>query len=626
MAEVGIEVKGDNSDHSESLAVAANVYKPIEALRYSKYADKDSISVAYFESKQLFSDENVVLEDHSLFSNYNDRRNIDEKIWKKYNELTFISKYKDIIITFVEGRSQDGQEITPFFYKQKSCENVLQVRVEKITNQSEDPEVVNDGHTIVKGEVFFNYKNKYNSVTGEYTLYYINTSHADGTSKTSLLNPTKAIEEANYENIETGKILYSRSYRNQYYSYRIILPNDRTIASYICSNNSGEVSFYVKELEKNCIYLKKPKNQSIKNEWFAEVNNGEVYSIVDGSYRKYSVPEYKNQGFLNRYGYLNVKNKECSVVNNLHIQLPYKNVYSEDLNKDVNVYLYDVDNKLIGAEPLSLVYIDESTGIVRLEGSVPENVEQIYKAEFSYKTESFVLNEINLNPYMNPEAINETYHVYVKPNEDAKSIEIIKESKSYPIEDSWLYLGSINYEEDYDLERSLSFDLKNNERFTSAEDAFDKNPYVLQSKYGYGHNGQKLQKNNIVIVDVPFSYEREDFYTEKELYKLFKRKLKPATNLVINYVKDSPKVYLISNETSNITVGCTWEGLGTYKLYSIQEGVAGSKNTIGTYNDIPDGDYKITFTDVNTQSGHTYTYSIEYNDVTSDRTLKIKAK
>ena len=96
--------------------------------------------------------------------------------------------------------------------------------------------------------------------------------------------------------------------------------------------------------------------------------------------------------------------------------------------------------------------------------------------------------------------------------------------------------------------------------------------------------------------------------------------------MVINYVKDSPKLHLVSNETSRITIGCTWEGLGTYKLYSTQEGVAESKMTIGTYSGIPNGDYIITFTDNNVAADHIYTYSIEYNSVISDRTLKIKAR
>jgi hypothetical protein len=628
MAGIEIKVNSGPITISEKIDIQANIYKPIEAVRYSKYADKDSVTVAYFESKELFSEDSVVLEDHSIFSSYNDRRNIDEQIWKKYNELVFTSKYKEILITFVEGTSFKGTEVTPLFYKQKDCQDVVAVTVEKITNKSESVETVNFGHAIVSGEIYYNYENSYNAITGEYTLYYLTISYQDGGSDRRILNPTKAIEEATYETLTSSKITYSRRYRNQYYSYRIILPEDKTIASYICSNNSGEVSFYVKELEKNSIYLKKPRNQSIKNEWFAEVNNGEVYSVVDSVYRKYSIPEYSNQGFSVKHGFLYVKDKECSVINNLHLQLPYKNIYANNLAEDIKIYKYDIDNKLVDGEPLSVLYIDETTGIVRLEESIQENVEYIFKAEFHYRTDSFVLNQFNLNPYMNPEAIYETYHVYVKPNESRRSVQVFKASElsNLPeIAESWLYLGSMNYEEDYDIEQSLSFQLNNNKRFVSEEDSFSKNPYILQSKYGYGNNGQKLQKNNIVIVDVPASYEAEDFYTEKELYTLFKRKLKPSTNLVINYVDDMPKLELVSNEGESIEVSCSWEGLGTYQLYR-EDSSSPGKNNIDTYNNIPTGRYEISFTDATVVSGTTYTYTISYNSKVSKRTLRVKAR
>lgn len=626
------EIKVDGQQpFSESINVAANIYKPIETVRYSKYADKDSISVAYFESKELFSDNNLVLEDHSIYSSYNDRREIDEQIWKKYNEVVFTSKYKDIMITFVEGTSYNGSETTPLFYKQKDCTDVVSVSFEKITNQSEEGIAVHFGYAIVNGEVFYNYKNYYNSVSGEYVLYYLTVSYSNGRSETKLLNPVKAIEEANYETIESDSITYFRSYRNQYYLYRIILPTNKTIASYLCANDSGEFSFYIKELKKNTIYLKKPKNQSIKNEWFIEVNNGEVFSIVDSVYNKYSIPEYKYQGFSKEYGCLRVKDKECAVINGKHIQLPYSNIYVDQLDQDVIISKYDIDNKII-QDKLSIEDIDQTTGIVKLQDSIETGIEYIFKAEFHYKTESFVLNAYNLNPYMNPEALYETYHVYVKPNQSRRSIEVLKASDlvsdSPPvIEDSWLYLGSMNYEEQYDLEDSFSFDLNNNKRFVSDTEAFSKNPYILQSKYGYGSNGQKLQRNNIVIIDVPASYEAEEFYTEKELYTLFKRKLKPSTNVIINYVDDMPKLELVSNDDEGIKISCSWEGQGIYTLYRETQGESG-KFEVDQTNQIPNSPYVLEFLDAadSITSGEIYTYIIFYNGKFSKRTLTVKAK
>jgi len=556
------KLPGSPREYEQTLKISVTVSKPIERLRYSRVIDKNSVATAYFESESLNSSKNLILEDNSMSYNFNDRRNFDPQLFKKTENLFWQSPYRDVLFTVFTGRNKHS-EIIPLFYKQKISKGkrIVAAEIQRITNSSEKDDI-NYGFAIIDGNLYYNYVNEYDSVTKVYKFYTLNIRYDDGSSEDCLINPIPAIEKATYENL--NQIRYTQQQLASSYRYNILPPKGKTIAQLICSlDNTFEL--YVKELETNSIYLKIPENQGIENEWFAEIVAGEVFKATDTEILRYQIPEYRKQNFSIEAPNLKVFNKDCWVITPKVIKVPYSEVsYSEDF--DLEIYVFDLNEEKIGGDdPLKIKSVDQKNGFVELEEQLRVNDGEDYyvRANFYYKTKTFYYNKINLNPFLDSKNKDKKHYFYVKPNQDIASIEVANAPLNEP---TWLYLGAIYYQETCELENSLSFNLENNERFTSFEDALNKNPRLLQSKYGYGELGQAIQKNKVVVVNLPEEYETSSNYTQDQLYALFKRKMRVDTNIVFNFVREESKLSLVEVTNDSVEFKASWEGPGLHEV------------------------------------------------------------
>lgn len=562
--------KDQNTTVTVSCGIKAYVSKPIEKLRYTTQTDYKSIATNYFESSELNSSKNLKIEDYSISYSFNDKRNLDERKFKNLGAITkYFSPYKDVIFTYMVGAGQSNNEIVPLFYKQKkdANKNIVRVSVELKTNNTAN-QSVNYGNAIVDGEFYYNYQNEYDPITGDYKLYFLSISYDNGSSETVIINPIPAIEKADYNNL--NKTRYTSLKRSNGYEYSILLPGDINLAAFKCGlEDNSNLNLYVKELEKNSIYLKAPENQSVENEWIVEITNGEVYQISENQIYKYSLPEYKKQPFSVEAPLLEVFDKDCYKVTEKIVKLPFAEVkHSPSQSIEIIIEEYDLNNEKIG-EPKEIKSVDEKNGFVELTKNLNFDSDTYLRASFYYKTDTYYYNKINLNPYFNKEALKEKYHFYVKPNEDVEALVCLKQSEldsDTQDKSRWLYLGAVSYEEDYLIEDSFSFSLNNKLRYYSWEDVLKRNPYLLQSKYFYGENGQALQKNNIVVLELPAEYETSPEYSEKELYNLFKTKLKSSTNLLLDYYFDEPQLKITNYKKDEAEIECSWEGPGIYEL------------------------------------------------------------
>lgn len=573
-----ITLKGAASQKSESCSIKAYVSKPIEQLKYSSRIDYKSIVTNYFESAELNSSKNLVLEDNSINYHFNDRRNLDERLFEDLGSVVkFTSKYKDVLLTYFVGVGRDSESLVPLFYKQKKAadKKILRVDVELITDTNREKIPITYGNAIIDGEFYYNYENSFDPLTKEYSVYMLNIRYTNGDVEETIINPIEAIEKNSFES--RNKLRYSSLKVAGGYEYSILFPDNQTFAQFKCSTSSknANVNLYVKALNKNSIYLKLPENQPIENEWIVEVVNGEVYNVQPNNIYKYSIPEYKTQPFSKEAPLLEVFDKDCYVVTEKIIKIPFEEVKYIKNNFDIKIIRYNLNNEAIDETPLAIHSVNEKQGFVELEESLSfeqEDKDFYVRASFYYKTSTYYYKLKNFNPYFNKDIINNKYYFYVKPNQDRESLKVYNELdheaslSDGSIEASWLYLGAVFYEEKNGLEDSFSFYLNNTKRYYDEEAILNKNPYLLQSKYFYGENGQSLQKNNIVIVDLPSYYENHPDYSEEELYSLFKMKLKSTTNLVFNYIDDEPKLEIVSYKKDTAAINCSWEGPGTYTL------------------------------------------------------------
>lgn len=599
------------------------VSKPIEKLRYSTRIDKNSVATNYFESEEINSTKNLVIEDNTFNDDFNDRRKFDQQFFKKIKALTYTSVYKKILFTIFTGRNRHAEQI-PLFYKQKKdpTKRILRASFQKNTNASSD-DLVNYGYAVVDGNLYFNYQNKYNSITGEYEIYHLNLSYEDGTSESCLINPVPAIEKRTDTN--SDQITYSQLKVSNGYDYEILTPNNTTIAQLICSLNT-DMFLYIKEEESNSIYLKKPEGQNIENEWIPEIVAGEVYKLTENKLFRYHIPEYKNQSFSIEAPNIKVFDKDCFIVTDKIIQLPFRKISYGGDDYTLTVKRYDLNNKYL--EDLAINSVDALNGFVELESQLPFRTGEDYyiRADFFYKTETYYYNKLNLNPYFNKDAIAEKYYFYVKPNTDDESIVVFKEKENAP-EENWLFLGAIFYEENYSKENSMSFYLGEKQRLFSLEESVDKNPYILQSYLGYGTQGQAIQKNNVVVIDLPAEYEKSEFYSEQELMALFKRKLRMSTNVIFNYVQDESTLKFKTFGPTSVEIELSWEGPGNYKVERSTDSNYTNPTIIyqSDQNERPGNDLLL-ITDQSTGNNTRYYYRVYYNGMVGKHRYSMKTR
>ena len=605
-----------------SYNISSIVSKPLEKLRYSTRIDNNSIVTNYFESASINSSTNLQLEDHSMNYSFNDRRVLDQQEYLVINQMTHSSRYRDNLFTIFTGRNRDG-EVIPLFYKQKTEEGkrISSVRIQVLKN-TEVEDVINFGYAIIDGALYYNYENQYDSVTGKYRLYYLTISYENGDSENTLINPVEAIPKATYQNLNS--LRYTQYKTASGYNYNILTPNNKTVAEMLCNLNA-ELKVYIKPLESNSIYLKLPKNQPVENEWFVEVVAGESYKLTESELLRYQVPEYKRQVFSKEAPNLKVFNKDCFIVTNKIIKLPYNKISYDGSEFDITVQAYNLNNELVG-EPKSIKSVDEKDGFVELETQLFEGNKSdlIIKANFYYKTETYYYSKINFNPYLNKSVLGKKYYFYIKPNEDAESVRVSNTKLNDP---SYLYLGAVFYEENYNLEETLSFEVNNRDRFFSLQDSLKKNPYILQSKFGYGSQGQIVQRNNVVVLNLPEDFKTNTFYTEKQLYELFKRKLKIDTNLVINYSIDEARLTLKQVTDTSVVFESTWEGRGDYLVKISESPNFTDEIDYPVYSDdaAPEN-YVFDISINNLEAGKDYYFKTVYNGVSGKHIYHVKTR
>lgn len=641
-----------NLNFSYSLSfVKSIVSKPIEKLNYSTYHDNKSIGISYFESEELNSDDSLEVVDESWSIEENDRRRFDDSNYFIFNSRSFFTSHKDVVITNIIGTDLHNREI-PLFFKHKiplgkTIYNVDEITM--VTNERKD--TIKYGYSIKKGNLYTNYKNVYDPKTLEYRIYFISGSYTDGTAFSEILNVEPAITELNWENYNVSNIsTYTREEQVDGFLYTVKVSS--TLAAAICANNKS-MNFYLKPLKSNSIYLKKPSIKYIDNEWFVEITNGYLFKSINGKGYKYTIPEYKNQNFNVEKPLIKLDEKDCFIVTNKIIKLPYSKI-KYDVSKELDIVITYYDNEDV-ATSVNIKSVDEHNGFVELEESLPLNKDIQVKASFYYNAESLYYSSINFNPYQNKKALDVKYIFYVLPNSKTKSVYHIEVNKKEGFSDSRLpgvtialtlsnylttlkniqkalILGEVYFKDVSRLKNCFEFDIRRSNILVESklEEVFESNPQLLQSKLGYGKAGQRIPKDNIVFLDLPIELIESGDYTKEQLLNLFKRFLKPSTNLIINYVYKESYLRIDSYIAGSTVLKLSFEGPGEYQLLKLNND---SYETIKTWNiDSQEAydennnvseQYELTYTDTETQEDVRYEYRTVMNNRKSKRIYRM---
>lgn len=600
-----LELHNDHFDIEEQVSVVSYVTAHTEYLRYNKYTDASSTHLSYFESELQTPKNNIKVQDLSFKHPQNNKDELRE-IVEEYSGKSFFSLYKNLLITNVI----DNEGI-PLFYKHKTrFRSEPQIR---IVNENEN-ENVTGSHKYIDGYFFNNYKNDYNYEQNSYQLIFLTGIDIDGNSVSELLNNESAIEELGWRDINLGiasglDILdndsgiakinsYVKTQTGNGYQYDVII-----VENFCESEKQNKI--YVKYLNSNSIYLKKPNNINQENSWFLSINSGFFFTN-----KKYFVPEYEYQNFNPEYGIIKNYDSECYILNKYNNGSILKtlkenllldkevglNITVKLLNSNEEILrVFTSDESLYGLEySENILYeegiesIDSINGVIQLSQDVYADPNRGFeeeikiRADFYSKTSDYIYSKLDINPTFNPEILNHKYYFYLKPNMDFGnsvfwiklnykneikdlndrklwepgnkedlldlSFEQFKETYIYGYQNNFqfLELGEVLYDETAYLDEALVLDIRDNTPIN--EETFNDYLYrqhkVLQSELGYGFEGQVYQSNNIIYVTLPkdLLIQYGGQYQKEELYELLKLKTSPGLEILINFEDKKPEL------------------------------------------------------------------------------------
>ena len=615
---INLEIVNQNEEVESIINLNQVVSKPLEKLQFSKFIDDTSVVLDYFESAELNSKEHLELNNLSWKAAQNNKTFFEDLREGKTTNNIINSAYRDLYITSIVSSNTKENIPKPLWYKHKR-KNIKEINFHVLSKGSLLE--VEEGFILRDGNAYTNYENVFDDASSNYRVYFVSGVTNDGNAFNELLNTEEAIKRTSFEDISLsdGSIIndsYDVIEDNGRYSFRV------NQSKKSCDNEGTSRHIYYKAKDDNLITLLKPESHRMDNPWLMRVTNG--HFIREG--RRYWVPEFRNQPFDGQFGTIRLINKECIYVTESIVKLPVSKIMIDPkqlihidlhvLNESEEVvFALTTDENKVGQKysntnivySLGITSWDEEYGFVELDKSM--DVSYSIKANFFYRADSLLIRDLNVNFYSNSLLINSKVLFYLIPDSTERSVyylifdeedRIIESSKiefksivqgeykseSYIGKSIWdfrnercighnnehqyLELGEISLKENYYLDESIILDVRENGyiKESNAKAYYDRQHKGLQSIYGYGEEGQTVQKNNLIYIKYPIEL-LEAFggpYKERELIRYTKRKLQPGVDLVVEYDYPKARLSFDLNEES-IGINISWEAPGVYQLY-----------------------------------------------------------
>lgn len=619
MPSITLQLINNGPVQYQNIGLACHVKKPLEQFLFKKRLNEGAVALDYYENEKINAKENVFIFDRSHLL-YRDTALLDNTKFKVFSGTSITTQYKDILITDKTGISSQGQEI-PLFYKHVLDEDTVEVDIKISSNMDVDLPFIYKVE-IERNAIYTNASNFFNSKTGRYKIVFINETKSDGSSVNKLLSIEPCLSEATWEDVDpaTGQILnpdqkYTKEETSSGYKYyfngsekyfwtprKTNLLNIKEILGVetnenwfpVVSNgvayrnvNGTGYRYYVSEYSSQNFFPTKPYSNSVQKV-MQFVNSNILYANLNkikiGSALPVEIFVYDEDGIL-----IDIFTNNSSKADTFFDGIPYT-----------------VD---------AIEGYDSETGLIYLNRNLNSNY--TYKGNVFYIKEDLELKSLNVNPVLNPQNRHNKFVIYCIPNtsiweksihylivnEDDKIIECSQNTgdtygslqedingirnpdsvigKNFSLGENsfnssysffnranphqYMILGEMYLTLGRMPEDSFYFPLdRDKEYFKNKKEVFRQNRNTLQSKYGYGENGQNYAENKIAIVEIPIefltTYGGDLEITEVPKYLDYFSQ--SSLNKIIKYVYPEVKVNYIG-DSQNIIFDFEWPGPDT---------------------------------------------------------------
>ena len=173
----------------------------------------------------------------------------------------------------------------------------------------------------------------------------------------------------------------------------------------------GHVIRYREDLR---VRLLPPHEDDPRRPWFARIDTGQVVKNHKGIRYLYRIPEYDEQAWSTLYGkpFVDQTGVQPRRIDNRTLQLPRRPVFFHRGNLVVSI-------NGVRQATSAVEDVDEHNGIVFLSRTFEHR--DVVQVDYTYREESYVYTDINLNPTTNhmPQFVGQVVLFYLKPASDS---------------------------------------------------------------------------------------------------------------------------------------------------------------------------------------------------------------
>lgn len=401
-----------------------NLRKRKERVVYSAQTAPSNINMAFVQSQEVNSDDNLFLSDHSTELAANRIDNTDPVV---FTGASFTIEVNTFLLTDEFTVATATHPSTPLFYKHlidinrydPSLDQILSLEVLdssfRVVPNITELKVKTSAHDGTDfGTVFNNLQNTFDPLTQTYTAFYLRYSIKKGSQITTyvdVLNNKPVYREATFSDLDT---------------FNNILPNRKV---YIIEESSGsflitlDVSqqYAVLQTLRSRIQAEKPPHRSSNDDWFISVTNGQFFTTEFNGIDtvKYAIPEFTSQLFEPFFPYKSSTREQLVRVSDTLFKTANGNlVIDPGQDFHIVVELLDEDGNLESsfstATPgVGIRSVDQLNGFIDLFEK-PKSGLTVH-ASYVYEEKRYQFTEVDFNPANNINVAQETIVLYVVP-------------------------------------------------------------------------------------------------------------------------------------------------------------------------------------------------------------------
>jgi hypothetical protein len=435
-----------------------NIKKHVANIYYIKDPPSTAVKLAYVGSKELQPIANLFIGDRSdeIYANAK-TSTVQEFIGLSGgNDISLVSENFLVTQEFVEAESGP----IPLYYKHTLSTSIIPESI-KVFDQDFnkisvdkyklvlEPQYDEDTGTIVTDGsdniiydnyyIFNSLKSEYNSVTEEYSVYFV--QYTSVTGLTEITNTELLNNEPAYTLAESTDYWY------------VTLDLKPWARVYILSDGlqltlPAAQKYAVRYEEYNRISVKLPVGTSDENPWFPQVVNGRFKHVFAGHESDYSIAEFQNQSFnpIDPYKLairtpgVKISDRLAklahddirfgSLFSSLEVTFESNNIIQYAVTNDISIvgtYVYNFDGNRTEQDDGTfltwsmdqLLSIDRLSGIVHVDFDILDSYDIF--GTYTYEEKNYELTSLIMNPIFEPEAHQETRVIYITPKNTANN-------------------------------------------------------------------------------------------------------------------------------------------------------------------------------------------------------------